>query len=112
MWSVFEALAPTWSTMRLPVGDDRVVPIQRAANVRCQHSSWTVVQTCSTCRLWRATAIALGKAIPHAQQRTLEGQTHDVNLEVSWPRRWWNSSINKISNLEPLETSLPGGYSG
>jgi len=31
------------------------------------------------------TAIALSKAIPHAQQRTLEGQTHDVNTEVLAP---------------------------
>jgi hypothetical protein len=32
-----------------------------------------------------ATTSALAKAIPHAQQRTLEGQTHDVNLEVLAP---------------------------
>jgi hypothetical protein len=32
-----------------------------------------------------ATAASLAKAIPHAQQRTLEGQTHDVNLEVLAP---------------------------
>jgi hypothetical protein len=28
------------------------------------------------------TAQALGKAIPNAQVRTLEGQTHDVDLNV------------------------------
>jgi hypothetical protein len=27
----------------------------------------------------------LAKVIPNAQQRTLEGQTHDVNLEVLAP---------------------------
>ncbi|MGD0878213.1 MAG: hypothetical protein ABSA01_08730 [Anaerolineales bacterium] len=32
------------------------------------------------------TANALAKAIPHAQQRTLEGQTHNVNLEVLAPQ--------------------------
>lgn len=31
------------------------------------------------------TAAALAKAMPHAQQRTLEGQTHAVNLEVLAP---------------------------
>lgn len=32
-----------------------------------------------------ATATALAKAIPHAQQRTLEGQTHDVKADVVAP---------------------------
>jgi hypothetical protein len=32
-----------------------------------------------------ATASALAQAIPHAQHRTLEGQTHDVNVEVLAP---------------------------
>jgi hypothetical protein len=31
------------------------------------------------------TAASLTKVIPNAQQRTLEGQTHDVNLEVLAP---------------------------
>jgi hypothetical protein len=31
------------------------------------------------------TATELAKAIPHAQHRTLEGQSHDVNLEVLAP---------------------------
>jgi hypothetical protein len=31
------------------------------------------------------TAQALAKAIPHAKHRTLEGQSHDVNLEVLAP---------------------------
>jgi hypothetical protein len=31
------------------------------------------------------TAAVLAAAIPHAQQRTLEGQMHDVNLEVLAP---------------------------
>ncbi len=31
------------------------------------------------------TAQALGKAIPHAQVRTLEGQTHDVDPDVLAP---------------------------
>jgi hypothetical protein len=31
------------------------------------------------------TAEALAKAIPQAQHRILEGQTHDVNLEVLAP---------------------------
>jgi hypothetical protein len=32
-----------------------------------------------------ATAAALAQAIPYAQQRTLEGQTHDVNVEALAP---------------------------
>jgi hypothetical protein len=32
-----------------------------------------------------ATATFLAKAILHAQHRTLEGQTHDVNTEVLTP---------------------------
>jgi len=31
------------------------------------------------------TAQALSKAIPHAQLRTLEGQTHDADLDVLAP---------------------------
>ncbi len=39
----------------------------------------------ATMPFMHASAEALAKAIPHAQQRTLEGQTHDVNLEVLAP---------------------------
>ena len=82
MWPVFEALAPTLVYDAAAIGVDRVVPIQRAANVRLPTLVMDGGANLHYLPAMHTTAIALGKAVPHAQQRTLEGQTHDVNLDV------------------------------
>jgi len=81
MWAMFEAVAPTLAYDAAALGEDRSVPIKRAAKV----TTPTLVMNGTAIPFMLDTATALAKAIPHAQHRTLEGQTHDVNLEVLAP---------------------------
>ncbi len=81
VWSMFEAVAPTLAYDAAALGEDRSVPTKRAANVTMP----TLVMNGTAIPFMLDTATALAKAIPHAQHRTLEGQTHDVNLEVLAP---------------------------
>jgi pimeloyl-ACP methyl ester carboxylesterase len=81
VWGMFEAVAPTLAYDAAALGEDRSVPVKRAAKV----SVPTLVMSGTALPFMRVTATALAEAIPNAQQRTLEGQTHDVNLEVLAP---------------------------
>jgi pimeloyl-ACP methyl ester carboxylesterase len=81
IWSVFEAVAPTLAYDAAVLGEDRSVPTKRAAKVAVP----TLVMNGTAIPFMLDTAQALASAIPHAQHRTLEGQTHDVNLEVLAP---------------------------
>lgn len=81
VWPMFEAVAPTLAYDAAAIGDDRSVPIKRASGV----SVPTLVMNGTAIPFMLETAIALAKAIPRAQHRTLEGQTHDVNLQVLAP---------------------------
>ncbi len=85
MWPMFEAVAPTLVYDAAAMGDDRVPPLQRAANVKVPTLVMDGGANLQFIPAMHATATALSKAIPHAQQRTLEGQTHDVNSEVLAP---------------------------
>lgn len=81
VWSMFEAVAPTLAYDAAALGEERAIPTERAARVRVP----TLVMSGTALPFMMTTAEALAKAIPHAQRRTLEGQTHDVNLEVLAP---------------------------
>ncbi len=81
VWSMFKAVAPTLAYDAAAVGEDRSVPTRRAARV----STPALVMNGTAIPFMLDTAKALAKAIPHAQHRTLEGQSHDVNLEVLAP---------------------------
>ncbi len=81
VWPMFEAVAPTLAYDAAALGEDRSAPIERAANVTVP----ALVMNGSTIPFMLDTAKALAKAIPQAQHRTLEGQSHDVNLEVLAP---------------------------
>lgn len=81
VWPMFEAVAPTLAYDAAVMGDDRSVPVKRAADV----SVPTLAMSGTAIPFMRDTAKSLAKAIPHAQQRTLEGQTHDVDLKVLAP---------------------------
>jgi pimeloyl-ACP methyl ester carboxylesterase len=80
-WPIFEAVAPTLVYDAAAMGEDRSVPVKRAAKV----ASPALVMNGSAIPFMLDTATSLAKAIPHAQQRTLEGQTHNVNLEILAP---------------------------
>jgi pimeloyl-ACP methyl ester carboxylesterase len=81
VWPLFEAVAPTLAYDAIAMGADRSVPLQRAAAVQAP----TLVMNGTGRAFMLDTATALANAIPHARQQTLEGQPHDVNLEVLAP---------------------------
>jgi pimeloyl-ACP methyl ester carboxylesterase len=82
VWPMFEAIAPTLAYDAAAIGDDGSVPSGQAAKV----SVPTLVMSGTALPFMLNTATELAKAIPQAQQRTLEGQSHDVDLKVLAPR--------------------------
>lgn len=80
-WPMFEAVAPTLEYDAAEIGEDRSTPVKQAAKV----SSPTLVMSGTAIPFMGVTARELAKAMPNAQQRTLEGQRHDVDLKVLAP---------------------------
>src|SRR5216683_3588446 len=79
-WPMLEALAPTLAYDHAAIlGEDASVPTGRAALVT---APTLVMNGGASYAFMYDTAQALGKAIPNAQVRTLEGQTHDVDPDV------------------------------
>src|SRR5688500_11275911 len=76
IWPMFEAVAPTLAYDAAVLGEDRSVPVGRAAKIVAP----SLVMNGTVIPFMLDTAQALARAIPNAQHRTLEGQTHDVNL--------------------------------
>lgn len=85
MWPMFEAVAPTLAYDAAAMGDDRSAPVQRAAALKVPTLVMDGGANLSIMPFMHDTATKLAKAIPHARQRTLEGQTHDVKLDVLAP---------------------------
>ena len=81
-WPMFEAVAPTLAYDAAAMGEDRAAPVKRAAKV----SVPSLAMNGSAISFMLDTATTLAKAIPQAQQRTLEGQTHNVDLQVLAPQ--------------------------
>jgi len=81
VWPMFEFVAPTLAYDAAAMGDDRSVPVKRAAEV----VSPSLVMNGTVIPFMLDTATALTEAIPHAQHQTLEGQPHDVDLKVLAP---------------------------
>ncbi len=75
MWPMFEAVAPT-------LGEDASVPTGRAASVAVPA---LIMDGSASYPFMHITALALVKAMPHAEHRTLEGQTHEVAPQVLAP---------------------------
>lgn len=83
MWLMWEAIAPTMAYDAAALGEDASVPTERAARVAVP----TLVMDGGATEFpfMHDTAVALAKAIPNAQHRTLEGQTHEVAAEALAP---------------------------
>jgi pimeloyl-ACP methyl ester carboxylesterase len=83
MWEMWEAIAPTFAYEAALLGEDGSVPTDRAAQVAVP----TLIMDGEATQhpFMHATALALAKAIPHAQHRTLEGQTHEVTAAALAP---------------------------
>jgi pimeloyl-ACP methyl ester carboxylesterase len=82
MWAQFEAVAPTLAYDAAAIGEDRAVPVGRAAGVAAPALA---LNGGAGLAFMRDTAKALAKALPNGQYRELEGQTHDVSLTVLAP---------------------------
>ena len=81
-WPLFEAVAPTLAYDAAALGDEAAVPVERAALVAVPT---LVMNGGASFPFMHTTATALAEAMPQGQQRTLEGQTHDVAPEVLAP---------------------------
>ena len=81
-WAAFEAVAPTLAYDAAVLGEDREAPVEKAAHVPVP----AIVMNGSASETFMYdTATALAKAMPSAQHRTLEGQTHAVAPEAIAP---------------------------
>src|SRR5439155_18514033 len=83
MWPMFEAVAPTLAYDAAVLGEDASVPTERAASVAVP--ALIMDGGASEWPFMHVTAMALANAMPHAQHRTLEGQTHEVAAEAIAP---------------------------
>jgi pimeloyl-ACP methyl ester carboxylesterase len=82
-WPLLESIAPTLAYDHAAIlGEDDSVPTERAASVDVPT---LVINGGASYAFMYDTAQALSKAIPNAQLRTLEGQTHDVDPDVLAP---------------------------
>lgn len=85
MWQSLEALAPTLAYDAAAMGEDRAVPVGRAAKVKAQTLAMDGEKSAEYMSFMGATAEALAKAIPNAQRRTVKGQGHDISAEALAP---------------------------
>lgn len=82
-WAGLEAVAPTLAYDHTGVlGTDRAVPAARAAGIA---TTALVMYGGASFPFMRETAEKLTRAMPNAQLRALDGQTHDVNHAVLAP---------------------------
>ena len=84
-WPNMVAMAPTLAYDNAVVGDDRSVPVAIAAKVKATTLVMDGGASAGPMPFMRATADKLGKTIPGAQRRVVEGQAHDVNPKVLAP---------------------------
>jgi pimeloyl-ACP methyl ester carboxylesterase len=82
MWPMWEGIAPTIAYDAAVLGEEAAVPTERAARVAAPA---LVMDGSESYPFMHTTARALANAIPHAQHRTLEGQTHEVAADVLAP---------------------------
>ena len=81
MWPMFEAVAPTLAYDAAALGDG-TVPAERAASITIPA---LVMDGGASPAAMRDAVRAVADALPHAQHRTLEGQTHDAATEAVAP---------------------------
>ncbi len=82
MWPMFEAVAPTLAYDAAALGEDASVPTERAASLAVPA---LIMDGGASYPFMHVAAVALANAMPHAQHRTLEGQTHEVAAEAIAP---------------------------
>ena len=80
-WPMFEAVAPTLAYDNAIMGDG-TVPATRLASIRVPT---LVIGGGASPDFMHTAANTIARALPNAQRRTLEGQTHAVDTEVLAP---------------------------
>lgn len=85
MWPLFEASALTLPYDAAAMGEDRAAPTKRAAAVTVPTLVMDGGANKISMPFMHASAAALARALPKGQQRTLEGQGHDVKAEALAP---------------------------
>lgn len=82
MWPMWEAIAPTMAYDVAALGPEAAVPVARAAGLT---TPTLVIAGSESYPFMNVSAVALADALPHSQHRTLEGQTHEVSVDVLAP---------------------------
>jgi pimeloyl-ACP methyl ester carboxylesterase len=82
MWPMWEAVAPTLAYDAASMGDEAAVPVAQAASLSM---TALVMNGGASYPFMKAAAEALTAAMPHARHLTLEGQTHEVSVDVLAP---------------------------
>jgi pimeloyl-ACP methyl ester carboxylesterase len=83
VWQVFEAVAPTLAYDHIAIlGDTAAIPSARATQVAVPA---LIMDGDASYPFMHPTALALARAMPHGQHRTLAGQTHEVAAEAMAP---------------------------
>ena len=85
VWATFEAVGPTLAYDAEALGDDRLVPVDRAARVSARTLVMDGSASLEHMPFMRASAMLLAEVIPGAQRRVIEGQAHDVDSQVLAP---------------------------
>jgi pimeloyl-ACP methyl ester carboxylesterase len=85
MWPTLEAVAPTLLYDAAALGADRTVPVARAAALTIPTLIMDGGASEAIMPFMRATAETLTRAIPHAEHRVVEGQTHNVEPKAVAP---------------------------
>lgn len=85
VWSTFEAVAPTLPYDATVLGEDRYPPVERAARVNVPALVMDGGASMAYMPFMHDSATRLAQSIPHAEQRTLEGQRHDVDVNALAP---------------------------
>jgi hypothetical protein len=84
-WPMFEAVAPTLAYDAAALGVERTVPFERAAAVTAKTLVLDGGASQEHMPFMRATAEVLTVTIPNARHRVLEGQGHNVDIQVLAP---------------------------
>ncbi len=85
MWPMLEAIAPTLAYDAAVMGATRGAPVERLSQISVPTLVMDGGENLTLMPFMHATAATLSKALPNCRQRTLPGQTHDVNPEVLAP---------------------------
>ena len=82
IFPLFEAVGHTLAYDAAELGAEAVVPIEKAAKLT---TPTLLMDGSESYPFMHTTAVALAKVMPHGEQRTLDGQTHEVAPEVLGP---------------------------